>query len=401
MTLYSYKTVNNKGITNRGKIDANSKVEAASMIKEDGLYVVEIKEAKSGFLRSFKKENSLGAFERINFTDHVSSLIKAGTPIKDALEAYIDEGGEGSTLIREIVSDIERGKKLSDAFAKHPRVFPPLYISLIKAGEAAGNLDETLEYLANELRREYEFKQRVRSALFYPALVLGASFFVIIFILVFVVPKITQIAKNLGENIPKITQILISISDFFSHNFAFLTLGFIGLIILVIYAFKNEKLKDDAGARMLKMPLIGKILKKYILARFMRIIASCVKYGIPLSVAFQTGSEVVGNKTYRESCARMSEKIQKGIALSYAIASEGKDLFPGIITRSLRGAEKTGGIDTALNRLSIQYEIEVDRDLKKLTELMEPVMVIILGIIVLLIALSVVAPIYQLTSNFG
>jgi type II secretory pathway component PulF len=401
MTLFAYKVVNSEGLIIKNKVEALNKDEAASIVKEDGLFLVEMKAETKGVFSSLNKVNNFSTVEKINFTDHLATLIKAGTPIKEALEAYIDESGEGSAIIREIVADIERGKKLSDAFAKHPGIFSTLYISLIKAGEIAGNLDETLEYLANELRRENDFIQRVRSSMFYPGLILGVSLSVITFILVFIVPKIIEIAENLGEDIPVMTKIMIAISNFISGNLLYLGLGLVAAVSVFIYLMRNSGFRDKLGEKMLKAPLVGKVMKKYILARLMRIIASCVKYGISLTVAFDTAGEVVGNIKYKRSCTRLNKKVQKGISLSEAISSEGKELFPGIITRSLKGAEKTGGIDAALSRLSLQYEIEVDRDLKKVTELLEPIMVVVLGIVVLFIALSVVMPIYQLTTNLG
>jgi len=385
----------------KGKLEALNKDEAVSVVKEDGVLVIEIKENVIGRFASLKKQNKLSSFERINFTDHLASLIRAGTPLKDALEAYSDEKSEGAEVINQIIGDVERGKQLSEAFAKHPAVFPPLYVSLIKAGETAGNLDETLEYLANELRREHEFVQRVKSALFYPLLVLGVSILVMTFIITVIVPRILQIAESLGGDIPLMTRIMLSFSGFISKN-----AGIIGLVLaitscLIAYSLTKVKVRNEVGKKLLRAPIVGKIQKKYILSRFMRVIASSVRYGIPLTVAFDSAAEVVGNIRYGESCENINNRIQKGVSMSDSIAAEGRELFPGIIIRSLRGAEKTGGIDAALNRLSLQFEREVDRELKKLTELLEPVLVVVMGMIVLFIALSVVMPMYQLTSNLN
>ena len=148
-------------------------------------------------------------------------------------------------------------------------------------------------------------------------------------------------------------------------------------------------------------PVVGAIMRKYILARLLRIIGSCVKYGIPLPAALDAAEEVVDNEVYKEAMKRINKKITKGESLANALSKEDKLYFPGIITRSIRGAEKTGTIDKTLHRLSVQYEHEVDRDLKKATELLEPAMIVILGVIVLGIAVSVIAPIYQLTSSFS
>ncbi|OGM08993.1 hypothetical protein A2159_01200 [Candidatus Woesebacteria bacterium RBG_13_34_9] len=400
MTIFNYKLINNDGLTQKGKIDALNKDEAVKLIKDKDSYIIEIEDNKNKFMNPFDKTKKFSFFEKVNFTDHLAALIRAGTPIRDALEAYMDEGSEGSEMISSIIRDVERGQKLSDSFAKYPNTFSGLYIAFLKAGETAGNLDETLEYLANELRREYEFKQKVKSALFYPCLVLGVAALVISFIVIFLVPKIINISQNLGQNVPKITRLIISATSFLSRNSLFFVLLIIILGLTTFITLTNQNIKNKISVKLLKFPLTGKIIKKYILARLLRIVASCIKYGIPLTVAFETAKDVVGNIKYRQSCIRIIEKIQKGVSLSAAFSSEGPELFPNIITRSVKGSEKSGGVEKSLDRLSIQYEIEIERDMKKLIDLMEPVLVVVLGIIVLGIALAVVTPIYQLTTNY-
>lgn len=392
MAIYKYTIKNHEGQIRKGKMHAASKLEAVDVVKKQGYFILELKKGKL-------KKQKMPAFERINFTDHLASLIRAGTPIRDALEAYADDGAKRMSMVDSVIKTIEQGKKMSHAFSEFPEIFTPLYISLIKAGEHVGNLDETLEYLASELRREHEFKQRVRSAMFYPALVISVALMVITLIFLIVVPKITEITQNLGADMPFTTKVVLGISSFMSNYTPFVLAGILALVASLFFLFKNENVRQRISKYMLSMPVIGKVIKKYTLARLLRTLSSSIKYGIPLADAFESTEDVVGNIVYKRACRNMSRIIQKGNSLSHAFASQGKGLFPGLIVRTVKGAEKTGGLDSSLSRLATQYEAEVDRDLKRMTELIEPVMVVVLGIIVLGIALSVVAPIYQLTSK--
>jgi type II secretory pathway component PulF len=394
---YKYKIGNSREIK-KGVIEAGSREEAYDLIKKEGYFVLELKE-KSGFNFTFKNKSVMSEFERINLTDHMASMISAGTPLREALDAYSDDSEGKSQIISRIVSDIERGKPLSVALLNFPKIFSPLYIALTKAGELSGSLDETLSYMANELRREHEFKSKIRSAMFYPALVLIVSVLVVILVVTTVIPRVAEITKSLGAQMPLLTRIVVNSSNFLiNHYLLFITI-LTFLIISSTFLLRKRTVREILKVKLLRFPLIGSIMKKYILARLLRIIGSCVKYGIPLPAAFDAAINVVDNDTYKKAVERINKKITKGETLASAISAESKNIFPGIIARSIKGAQSTGTIDTTLFRLSTQYQIEVDRDIKRATELMEPIMIVILGIVVLGIAVSVIAPIYQLTSN--
>jgi type IV pilus assembly protein PilC len=222
---------------------------------------------------------------------------------------------------------------------------------------------------------------------------------VVVLVVTTVIPKVADITKSLGAKMPYLTSIVVNSSDFLVSHYLLIIAVFAGLVTLSVYLLKRKDFKELLKVKLLGFPLVGSIMKKYILARLMRIIGSCVKYGIPLPAAFDAARNVVDNKLYMESIDHINKKITKGETLASAISAESRKLFPGIISRSIKGAEKTGTIDSTLFRMSTQYEIEVDRDLKKATELLEPIMIVILGVIVLGVAVSVIAPIYQLTSN--
>jgi len=173
----------------------------------------------------------------------------------------------------------------------------------------------------------------------------------------------------------------------------------LGVIVAIIVLLKNKKTKEKLEPYFLRLPLVGQLLKKYILARFLRIIGSCIKYGISFSSSFNIVGEVVGNIKYKKACERTEAKIVKGVSLSEALSQEKAGLFPRSIVRTIKGAEKTGYVDEAMMRLSKFYEDDIDRELKRITDLIEPAMVIVLGVIVAAIAISVIAPIYQMTAR--
>jgi type II secretory pathway component PulF len=400
MAIYSYE-ITSKGATQKGRIYADNVEEAALQVKKPGWYIVNLKEEVIGQSRflfiGFK--SAFPSYDKINFTDHLSSAIGAGTPLQDALDAYVEEGDRKSEIIDTISKDVQRGRKLSDAMSKHPRIFSPLYTALVEAGEVSGSLDETLAYMANELRREHEFVSKVKSAMFYPIIVLTVSLIVVSLVIGLVVPKIVAITQNFGGDLPTITKIVVAISRFLNSYSWLIGLFILGLIATIAYLLKDAKSKSELKAKLITFPLVGQIMRQFILARFLRIVGSCIKYGIQLPKALELSGGIVDNLRYKAACENINKKITHGQNLSAAFAAEDKLLFPPIISRTIKGGEKTGKVDIGLLRLSSYYEAEVDRNLKRLTELIEPAMIIILGVFVALIAISVIAPIYQMTSR--
>jgi len=401
MQDYSYKITNEKD-TVSGTVRALSINDAAEQIKRNGWYILELKIKKGNFFENpfGKKSEKMSAFERINFTDHLSAMVAAGTPIRDALEAYSDNREEKAEMIDSISKDIEQGRSLSEAFSRYPRAFSHLYISLVKAGETTGSLDETLEYLSNELRRDNEFVSKIKSMLYYPIIVLVLSMGVIGMVVTLVLPRVVEISKNLTGETPTLTKIVIAVADFITNYGIYLFVFIAILIVGFIYLMKNEKISDNIKSKLLEIPIIGEVLRKYTLVRLFRIIGSSVKYGIPIIECMDSAISVAQTEKYRESLIRIKARISKGASISDSMSFESKKLYPGVIVKTLKGAEKTGSIDRACLRLSVSYELQLDRDLKKLTTMIEPIMIVFLGILVCLIAVAVITPVYQMTQRF-
>lgn len=294
---------------------------------------------------------------------------------------------------------IQQGKKLSEAMRKFPGIFSAYYCSLVSAGEMSGRLDETFLHLANELRREYEFRERIKSAMLYPSLVIIVAFLVVSLLVLLVIPKITELTKSFGGDLPLSTKIVSGVSIFLTQYGLFIIVATPALVVACILLMRQPRTKAFLDQYILQIPLIGKLIRHYDIARILRLIGSCLTYGIPLTTTFDAVADVVDNRLYKEACIRMKKRVNKGMNLATVFGLEGTFLFPIFIVRSVRGAEKTGSVDTALTRLSVFFESDVDRALKRITDLIEPILTIILGLIVGSIALAVIGPIYQLTSK--
>jgi len=261
-----------------------------------------------------------------------------------------------------------------------------------------GTLSETLTYLGDQLKREHKLIVKIRSAMIYPMVVLTAMVSVMTFITFSVVPKIANFAKSSGVELPKITQIMINLTTFIQKTWPVLLTIFLIFILLLWQLLKSKKGKKIADKILLKTPVLGNLIRRYNQVRFTRLLAGFYKYGIGVSDAFTILAESLNNTYYSESCLRLKSKLTFGRSFSEALSAE-KELFPPIMARIVKGAERTGVLDKTLLKLAKFYEEELAAALKDLTSLIEPILIIILGVGVVGVALSVILPIYRVTSQ--
>lgn len=406
MPTFHYLATNLAGEDQEGKLEANSREEAAEAIKRQGLLVLELSQEGGGVPFSLDLGRIFGLFrgemsgmERVIFTSSLASMLKTGLPIIEAIEAFIDESSSPRvrSMLQHIIGDIEAGRPLSQALSDFPKTFPPIYTHVVASGEAMGNLNATLEYLAAQLKKDYELRSRIRGAMLYPAVILAAMGAVVIFLTFTVIPKITAFTQTLGQELPLSTKILVGVSNFAISYAPLLAIGAIGAMVLLFAALRTQVGKSTLDALIIKFPLIGEMVRKYNLARFSRLLGSFFQYGIPLTEAFEIIADSLSHTQYRQASLRFRDKITRGQALSDAIKDEKKEVFPGVISRVVKGAEKSGGMYEALSKMAEFYEADLDDSLKNITTIIEPILIIILGIVVAGVAISVVSPIYQLT----
>lgn len=400
MTAFTYTIKSKSGVIQHGEIDAESADDAAKSIAKPGWFITDVSVGGQTKGFSLRIGKIMSAHERIVFTDHLAEMVSTGTPVIEAIETYKqEENPKTATLMNALIGDIRQGKKISDAMMRHRDVFTPYYVAVVRSGEQTGRLDESFYYIAKELRREYEFIEKIKSAMIYPIMVLAVAMVVIIMLIFLVIPKITDLTKSFGGDMPLATRIVSGVAEFLT-SYGGLVVGIMAMIgILLAALWRMENSRKRIEPYLLKAPLIGIIMRQYQLARFLRILGSSLEYGISLAAGCDMVSDIVSVSVYREASLRLKQQVSRGVSIAQALSLENPLYFPSFIVRSLKGAERTGTMAKSLQRIAQFYENDVDRNLTRLTELIQPILTIILGLIVGGIAMAVIAPIYQITSK--
>ncbi|KKT34532.1 MAG: Tfp pilus biogenesis protein PilC, type IV pilus assembly protein PilC [Candidatus Collierbacteria bacterium GW2011_GWC1_45_47] len=408
MPEFEYKAVSKDEYID-GKISASTEAEAETALVEQGLSVISIRVRRpmeigvfSDFVTKFETEmaEKMTTQDKILFTGQLSSMIKAGLPMIEALSTFSDTKTKKGTsrIVGKIILEVQSGVKLSDALAAFPKVFSPAYLAIVQSGENSGTLAESLSYLAVELKRESDLINKVRSALIYPVVVLVAMVSVMVFISISVVPKIIQFAESSGQQLPGYTLVLVSVVTFIS-NYWYLVIGLIIMLIISVMIFAQSEYGSRwLGMVSLRIPVIGVLVARYNQARFASVLGGFYSYGINVITSFDILAESLTNPIYKDACYRIKDRLSYGQSLADAMADEG-DLFPSIMIRLIKGAEKTGDLGNTLDRSARYYEEELEVALRNVLSLIEPALVFALGFGVLGLALAVVVPIYKITST--
>lgn len=407
MNEFVYK-ISIKGKETSGVVEADDAVEAATKLKEQGGYILQLKRRWAWGDWSWEElgerwakifSGKMKGSDKVLFTTQLGAMLKTGLPIVEAIEAFVEDRRSGSAVIlKEIIGDLKRGQKLSAAMAAHPRTFDKVYVNVVRAGEEMGTLGETLVYLGQQLKREINLVNKVRSALIYPMVVLTAMIGVMSFIMIFVVPKIAEFAAQAGASLPGATVVMIKMVEVMKGYWWGIAGAGVGLGVIAWQGIKTKRGKKWVDGVILKMPVLGELVKRYNQVRFAWLLSGFFKYGISVAEAFDILQESLGNSYYAEACARLKAKLTLGRSFSAALETE-KELFPPIMARVIKGAERTGELDASLRRLAKFYEGELRVALKNLTSLIEPVLIVFLGIGVVGVALAVILPVYKVTSQ--
>jgi type IV pilus assembly protein PilC len=398
---FSAKDVNGKRYT--GEVEVIDEKALVSTLQKQGLIPIEIKQKNTGKVFSLgipAIKGSVSASEIVGFTRQLSTMISAGLPLTDSL-VILEKQTKSQTfsrIIGEVVADVEGGMSLSAALSKHRSAFDTIYVKLVEAGETGGVLDKILLKLAETLEKEREFKSKTKGAFIYPAIVVAVMIIVITIMMIFVIPKLTSLYTEIGAALPLPTKILIAASDFM-RNFWWLLLIMIGIMI---YSFKVFS-KTQMGAQflsklILKVPIWGKIRKTLILAQFTRTLGLLIGAGIPIITALKVVAELLASPSYKEGLDFAISRVERGSPLYQPLSAN--PIFPPIIGQMLRVGEETGKMDEVLGRLSIYFEGESENLIRNLTTALEPVILVFLGLGVGVLVLSVILPIYNLTSQF-
>jgi type IV pilus assembly protein PilC len=400
MPFFKYIAKNEHNETVKGKVEARSKEVAASILTSRSLLVINISPLEKGSF-SFLKGMLSGVKEDdvVNITRQLSTMITAGLPLSTSLSILAEQSrDEISTLINDILRDIEGGNTLSQALEKKPKVFSRVYTQLIKAGEAGGVIDKILSRLADTLEKQKEFRGKTKGALIYPMIVVTAMVGVGFVMMIVVIPKLTEMYKDFGADLPFVTQLLIDISGIFVNYWWLMISLMVGIGLL----FQNWK-KTEAGDHyvdnlQLKMPVFGELKEKVIITEFARTLSLLLSAGVSLINALRIVSEAIESVNYRDSLEEVAKKVEKGVPMSQALSAN--EIFPPILYQMASVGEETGKLDEILLKLSVYFESESEQAVKNLTTALEPAIMIILGLSVGVMVVAIIMPIYSLTSQF-
>ncbi|MCB9798631.1 type II secretion system F family protein [Candidatus Nomurabacteria bacterium] len=348
--------------------------------------------------------SSIKYIEKIFFVDHMRTMIQAGLSLVEALNILEKEteNRKFKNIIIEIRSEIEQGKNLSEVLEKHPKAFPPIYVKMVASGEVAGQLEQSLEQIVIQMRKQHDLISSIRGAMVYPAVIILALVSVAILMVTVVLPKLLEIFKDFDAELPLATKLLIAITDFMSDPFN-LTLIFGGLVLFIILFVtglkKSPRFRSGIHNMNLHLPIFGKVIKKINLARFSMTLSSLLHSTVPIISAIDITGDTCSNLKFREALHSAKPKLETGAQLSEVLQEHPK-LFPPMVSEMILVGERTGEIGHMLEQISDFFAKEVDRTMKNFTTIIEPIIILVLGVAVAGMALAVMMPMYSLVQNF-
>jgi type IV pilus assembly protein PilC len=398
MITFSYQARDASGRIVSGSQDALNEDNAVTSLMSRGLMVLSLQK-KAVINRSRKRIWTVKETDLVLFTRQLSTMVEAGISLVQALTALYEQcDPKRQRNLRHVISDVtarvQGGETFNESIAKHPRVFNRLFVSMVKAGEHGGLLAEILDRLAGFLEASARLRKKVKSAMTYPVIVICIAFAITTFLIVRVVPVFGEIFKDFGAKLPAPTQFLIDLSDFVRGNWYFLALGLGGAIFGIRYFMRSKRGKQLSDKWKLKLPVFGPLIHKICMSRFSRTFAQLIRSGVPILEVLDIVGGTSGNHVIEKSIKSVSEDVEKGDNLSVALSK--KAIFPPMLLRMVAAGESTGKIDTMLEKMADFWDEEIEATLDALTSLIEPMLIVFLGVIVGGIVIAMFLPIFKL-----
>jgi type IV pilus assembly protein PilC len=396
---FVYKALDRSGATMVGEASGDTKAAVAAQLRLRGLTVVDVEAKKvpltvDAILDKYKR---VKAAELTVLARQLATMISSGLSLLRALYV-LEEQSENPKLKKAIAAvrgDVEAGLSLSQAMAKHPRIFSQLFVSMVQAGETGGNLEEVLERVAIQFEKDDHLRRTVRSAMVYPCLIGGFAVLVLIGMILFIIPVFADMFKDLGGELPALTQFMIDLSGLMRGYWYV----FFGAIAAVVWSFKRWK-RTDRGELIwdtikLRMPMkVGGIVRKIAVARFARTLGTLTASGVPILQALDITAATAGNRVISDPMVQVSERVREGQPLAIPLAKTG--VFPIMVTQMLSVGEETGNMDHMLHKLADFYDDEVASQLKSLTSIIEPIMMMFVGVIVGVVVIAMYMPMFKI-----
>ncbi len=400
MPTYVFKGRNEQtGVAEAGMREAVSHMVLGQDLMQEGILLTSYKKKKEKFLLLGSIFSRVPVLERVLFARYFALMLRAGLDVKSAL-ATLQHQTRNQTLaqsIQSVYEGIERGQSLSDSMKPFPKAFPDLFVSFVGVGEATGKLQETLEILAQQLQKEYELRRAVQGGMMYPIVIISALFSVGAAMMIFVVPKLVEIFDGFNVELPLMTRILLGTSSFISKYWYVVGLVMIFFVVSMRFGLKTTTGKMLFARVMLRTPIIGAITKKINIARLSRNLGSLLSSGVAFTEALAIMGRNTPNLLYADVFLKAEVHVKQGKLLSEFFTTYPK-LFPPLVVSIMSVGEQTGELASVLREVASFYEGEVDQTMKNLTSIMEPVLMILIGLAVGALAISIISPIYSLVN---
>jgi len=395
---FVYQARTEEGKSRSGTVEAATPEAAVALLQRYGLYVTSLKEERVPFWKKILIFQEIKRKELVLFFRQLAVMFQSGVPPVEAFHTLANQIRKPSfkEKISQIAEEIESGTPFSQALTLYPNIFSTFIVNMIKSGEKVGRLPETLNYLADYLEREYHFRSRIIGALTYPALVVIVFILILIGMIFFVMPQLIDILQSVAEELPPITKVTIAVTGFL-RSYGIIILGGIILIAIFLYSYyKTEKGKNFFDRLFLKVPVLNTLLKKIYLARLGENLSTLIAGGLPIIEALEITADVIGNSVYREVILKTKDEVKKGEPLSYVFQQHPEVISPFFTQLTIVG-EKTGKIDSILKNIVEFYQKEVERDLEAFLSILEPLIIIMLGVLVGGLVASILLPMYQIS----
>jgi general secretion pathway protein F len=400
MPVYDYKGLDSKGKAVKGKIDGDNAKIARAKLRRQGIFPTEVVEKKTipeaakGGIFKFKKKINIQ--DLALFTRQLATLIKANVPIVDSLAAIAEqfENERMKLIVTDVKEQVNEGASLATSLSKYPEVFSNLFANMVKAGETAGTLDTVLLRLADYTESSVKLKNKIKGSMAYPVVLMAVGILIVGGILIFLIPKITQMFEDTEQSLPWITQVVIGASDMLKNQWYLI----LGAIFLSVYIFKKI-VATEAGKKkfdrfVMRLPLLGKLTRMVSIARFSGTLSTLIHGGVPLLAAMDIVKNVIDNTVIRDVLIKARENISEGQSLAAPLKESGE--FPPIVTHMISIGEKTGELEAMLNTIAANYDNEVDTTVSAMTQVLEPLLIVTMGAAVGLIVVAILLPILDL-----
>lgn len=402
MTLYSYKVKTQKGDLFEDLIQAPSIKDAASSLVSDGYKILTIKKVEQtiGGMMS----GSISISEKATFCRFLATMLRAGLPLPEAIDIIKEEtkNRKLKKVMMDISFEVRKGKTISSVLSKYKKDFDPVFLTMVKAGEESGTMDKSFDYLSKQLIMTYELIQKVKGAMMYPIVILCAMFAMVVVMMVFVLPKLATVFFELNVKLPPATKFVMDVGVFIGKYTTEVIVGVFAAAFVVFMLFTIQKTKDVIFDFFMKLPAIKGIVIQIDIARFSRTLSTLLSSGVPIMTCLEVCSNIVRQPALRKQTKLFGVGVAQGKQLSEIILT-GKQVFPATVVQTIKAGEKSGSLEQVLEEMAGFYEREVDFNLKKLTSLLEPLLMLVIGVAVGVMVVIMITPIYSLvggSSNF-